>query len=187
MSDSHFWNETQIEPKRAFRWLMYISGVPRFIAKSLKKPSFTVSETPHDFLNYKFYYPGRVEWNTVEITIVDPVQPDSTASLMEILRESGYIPPDEYNSQDGKPKTISKQSAITSLGGQISFAQLGANTGNQTQNEIEHWTLHNPFITNVDFGTLDYSSDELLNISITIRYDWASMTSPNQTWNIERT
>ena len=97
------------------------------------------------------------------------------------------VPPSEFNAQDGKPKTISKESAITSLGGDISFVQLGANTGANTQNEIEKWTLHNPFITNVDFGQLDYSSDELLNITITIRYDWATMTSPNQTWTIEGT
>ena len=185
MAGSHFWNEASIEPKRSFRWLLYISGVPQFIAKTLKKPGFQVSESPHDFLNYKFYYPGRVEWTPVEITIVDPVQPDSTASLMKILEGAGYVVPSDYNTQDGKPKTISKQSFVTSLGNEISFVQLGANTGNQLTNEIEKWTLHNPFITSVDFGNLDYSSDELINVSMTLRYDWATMSSPSSTWEIE--
>ena len=88
MSTNRFWSENSIEPKRAFRWLVYISGAPQFIAKSVKKPGFNVSETPHDYLNYKFYYPGRVDWTPVELTIVDPVQPDSTASLIRILQNA---------------------------------------------------------------------------------------------------
>jgi len=160
--------------------MLFMAGVPEFIAKSVKKPSFTVSETPHEFLNYKFYYPGRVDWNTVELTLVDPVQPDSTASLMKILEAAGYVVPTDYTAQDGKPKTISKKSFVDALGEVIRIKQIGANTGDQTQNQfIESWSLHNPWITSVDFGNLDYSSDELINISLTIRYDWATLEVPN--------
>ena len=45
-----FWNERSVEPKRKFRWLLYFSGMPQFIVKSVKKPSFAVATTPHDFL-----------------------------------------------------------------------------------------------------------------------------------------
>ena len=55
-----FWNERTVEPKRKFRWLLYWSGVPQFVIKSVKKPSFQVSNQAHQFLNYEFYYPGRV-------------------------------------------------------------------------------------------------------------------------------
>jgi hypothetical protein len=176
-----FWNQASIEPKRQFRWLLYIAGMPQFIVKNVKKPSFSVAATPHDFINYKFHFPGRVEWQDIQVTIVDPVQPDSTASLVNILSAAGYVLPDEYTSQAAEPRTISKKSFVDALGGQIQLVQFGANTGAQQENVLEKWSINNPFLTNVDFGNLDYSSDDLVNISMTIKYDWANLELPQAT------
>ena len=38
---------------------------------------------------------------------------------------------------------------------------------------ITEWRLVNPIITNISWGELDYSSDELLECSLDIKYDWA--------------
>ena len=44
-------------------------------------------------------------------------------------------------------------------------------------NEIEEWQLRNPFLTNVDYGgSLDYTSDEMLELSLEITFDWAQKT-----------
>ena len=63
-----FWSDPLApEPKRAYRWLMYLGNslVPQWVVKSVSKPSFTVSETEHKFLNHTFWYPGKVAWNAV--------------------------------------------------------------------------------------------------------------------------
>ena len=175
-----FWNQASVEPKRQFRWLLYIAGMPQWIVKDVKKPSFNVTNTSHDFLNYKFHYPGRVDWQDISVTVVDPVQPDSAASLVSILEQSGYVLPDEYTSQAAEPRTISKKSMVDSLGGQIQLVMFGANTGTQTENVLEKWTLNNPIITSVDFGQLSYGNDELVNISIGLKYDWAYLELPER-------
>ncbi len=175
-----FWNQASVEPKRQFRWLLYIAGMPQFIVKNVKKPSFNVAVTPHDFINYKFKYPGRVEWQDITVTIVDPVQPDSAASLVKILENAGYVYPDDFTSQANEPKTISKKALVDSLGGQIQLVQFGANTGDQQENVLEKWSINNPLITSVDFGNLDYSSDDLVNISIGFTYDWAYLELPER-------
>ena len=42
---------------------------------------------------------------------------------------------------------------------------------------IEEWTLRNAFLTNVDYGgSLDYTSDEMLELSMEISFDWAQKT-----------
>lgn len=183
-----FWNQASVEPKRQFRWLLYIAGMPQWIVKDVKKPSFNVTNTSHDFLNYKFHYPGRVDWQDISVTVVDPVQPDSAASLVAILEQSGYVVPDEYTSQASEPRTISKKAMVDSLGGQIQLVMFGANTGAQTENVLEKWTLNNPIITSVDFGQLSYSNDELVNISIGLKYDWANLELPERipgkTWTL---
>ena len=39
-----FWNEAALAPKRKFRWMLSISGLPQFIVKSVKKHSFKIAE-----------------------------------------------------------------------------------------------------------------------------------------------
>ena len=164
-----FWSDKSVEPKRKFRWLLYWTGVPQFVIKSVKKPSYSVATTPHQFLNYEFNYPGRVTWEDIQITLVDPVQPDSTKSLYKILENSGYVIPSNY--QEAAAATISKEGMVDDLGTEIKLSQLDA-AGNQF---IETWIVKNPLITSVDFDTLDYSSDELLNITVNIKYDYATI------------
>lgn len=43
--------------------------------------------------------------------------------------------------------------------------------------KLESWQLYNPFITNVNFNKLDYSSDNILTITADIAYDWAELDS----------
>ena len=164
-----FWSEKTVEPKRKFRWLLYWSGVPQFVIKSVKKPAYTVATTAHQFLNYEFNYPGRVTWDDISITIVDPVNPDSTKSLYKILENSGYVIPSNYN--EAVAATISKKGMVDALGTEIKLSQLDADG----TVPIETWIIKNPLITSVDFDTLDYSADELLNITIGIKYDYATI------------
>ena len=79
-----FWTDAQNkDPKRAYRFIVNIGNMPngaQWYAKAVKKPAITITEVDHSFLNHKFYYPGRAEWDTVEVTLVDPVSPDAAAN-----------------------------------------------------------------------------------------------------------
>ena len=79
-----FWADAVTEPKRAYRWVMNFRGIDQWVMKKVTKPNFTVSEAEHSFLNYKFFYPGRVEWNDITCTLVDPISPDASATLMKL-------------------------------------------------------------------------------------------------------
>ena len=166
---NQFWNQKTVMPKRKFRWLLFWTGVPQFVVKSVKRPSYSVSTTAHQFLNYEFNYPGRVTWEDVTITLVDPVTPDSTMSLYHMLERSGYVIPSNY--KEAAAATISKKKMVTALGDEIRLKML-SDTG-KDEDALETWVLKNPLITGVDFDELDYSSEDMLNISVTIKYDWA--------------
>lgn len=170
---SNFWSEAGTEPKRKFRYLLYFAGMPQFMAKSVTKPSFQVGSTQHSYLQHNFNFPGRVTWQDITITIVDPIQPDATASLYNILKNSGYVLPDAVG-EDAQldASTISKANMIDALGSTIKIDTIGPEGADQI---FESWTLNNPQITSVTFDTLDYGSDELLNITIGLKYDWASL------------
>ena len=38
---------------------------------------------------------------------------------------------------------------------------------------IETWTLHNAWIKDVNFGSLSYDNEGLVDLSMTLRFDWA--------------
>jgi hypothetical protein len=162
-----FWTDAQFEdPKRAYRFLVDIGRMPNgatWYAKSCKKPEITISTIEHNFLNHRFYYPGRAEWSEVTVTLVDPVSPDAAINTAAILRAGGYNPPKNVSDTT----TISKQASVAAMGSVV-ISQI-----NSVGDAIETWTLWNPFITGVTYGDLSYDSDDMTEITLTIRYDWA--------------
>lgn len=162
-----FWSDaTQKDPKRAYRWVMRVSSIPVYVLKKVSKPSFTVTETPHKYLNHTYYYPGRVEWNTVTCTIADPVDPDMAATIAGIIQASGYQPAQNENDL----ATMSKKRAVGALGNQLEIQQIDADG-----NPVETWKLVNPWIKDVKFGDLDYEGDDMTDVELEIRYDWAEL------------
>jgi len=180
---SNFWSQAATEPKRKFRWLLYFGGMPQFIAKSVTKPAFQVASSEHQFLQHKFNYPGRVTWQPITMTLVDPVDPDATQSLYNILKASGYNLPTEISGGDGMG-TISKEKMVAAPGNRIQIDQIGPDGSDQI---IESWIINNPIITSANFDTLDYGTDDILNIQVGISYDWATLNeehaaNANRVW-----
>ena len=169
---NNFWNMTNLEPKRSFKFLLYFNGMPQFVAKSVTKPNFQISTTQHQFLQHQFNFPGKVTWQPISITVVDPIQPDSAQSLYNIIREAGYVLPDDVNATDAGKRTISKEAMVSGLGERIQIDQIGPGGA---QDVKERWHLNNPILTGVTFGDLSYENDAILNITINITYDWATL------------
>tara|TARA_Y100000114_G_scaffold36719_1_gene32258 strand:+ start:2460 stop:3017 length:558 start_codon:yes stop_codon:yes gene_type:complete len=164
-----FWSDISTEPKRSFRYYASFGGqdqkIETYAIKTVKKPSFTISEIPHQYVAHTFYYPGRITWNAVDITFIDPVNPDSSAVISNMLVEAGYRKPvDEITAR----KSFSK-SDFNSAIGEIKFSQIDADG-----NDVDEWSLVNCFFTNVDYGQLDYGTEDLVVMSVTVRYDYAS-------------
>tara|TARA_Y100001937_G_C7110904_1_gene327534 strand:+ start:846 stop:1439 length:594 start_codon:yes stop_codon:yes gene_type:complete len=170
-----------VDPKRSFRWLVSfgnnvqqqngqnVVGLQEWYAKSANKPSFEITETPHNFINHTFYYPGRVQWQTIDITLVDPSYPnDASQALVKALQNSGYYLPTDVRSASN---TIMKSSAVSALGGQVKLKQLGQDNSDI----LETWTLINPWIKNVTFGDLAYDTEDMVEITLTVRYDYATI------------
>jgi len=171
-------------PKRNFRFHVQFTNMGTltgygesmlYYAKTANKPSFSLGETTHSYLNHTFKFPGRVTWNDVTITMVDPGPNNGTAAasdnglaygLATLLKTSGYSVPSGASSTDDFV-TISKTKAVSGIG-DVLVTQL-----DHDGNPLESWTLYNAFLSEIKFGDLDYSNDDLTEYSITLKYDWA--------------
>jgi len=182
---SDFWTSPTFEPKRAFRFLVEFtpgeSESLQFLAKSVDRPSYTVSSNPHKFFNHTFHYPGRVEWNTVSLTLVDALSPNASKIFMDYLGNIGYADPEgaattALSSHNIINHAITKNTATSQLG-IVKIMEIGTNqnpSGGDTTAEVKaEWVLKNAFITEVNFGSHAYDSEEMIDIQLTIQYDWA--------------
>ena len=167
-----FYSDIGTEPKRSFRYTFSIAGIaeamPEYTVVSTNRPTFQMEGGPEiKYIQHTFKYPGRVMWQDVNVTVVDPGgQEDNSSLLMNVLASSGYSVP-RTDGADVR-NSISKSKANTSIG-IPRITQIDAN-GKQ----VDQWSLHNAFITQVQFGELNYESDDIVKIQMTFKYDYAT-------------
>ena len=159
-----FWNLPKLEPTRKFRFqISSPGGGPEtgvwIHAKSIDKPTYDMNIGEYQIGNQKLKYPGIVTWNDVNITIVDVG--NKTSDLYSVLKSMGWGSP-------GQNTGIIKDEKSGKNPCRISIIQLSSKG-----EPIETWNLENAFFKSVDFGSLAYSDDELVEIKITVAYDYA--------------
>ena len=149
-----------------------MGGVPAWVVKSAARPNVSVSEgAKHNFLSHEFKFPGRVTWNDIDITLVDPIDPVMSLPMFQIIEKAGYILPSTWtNDNEGWKKSLSKRKFATDNLGNIQVKMIDSDG-----QAVETWTLYNAWVKTVDYSDLDYSSEELTEIKVTISYDWATI------------
>ena len=179
MSKNQFWHMASIEPKRQFRWIATIGSttagagkVNSYVVKKVARPEWTTTEKEHKMLGHTFYYPGPVTWNTIDVTIIDIATDgpdDAIAYLNKLVVGSGYSPPTSTTDiAIVNTLGITKAKSVGTLGGLL-IKQLDADGF-----ETETYEFANPFVQKITYGPeFDYESDNILDVTLTVRYDWA--------------
>ncbi len=172
-----FWSNLKAEPLRQHRWYVTFNGNNpflnnmRYAVKKVSKPSAKVGSIQHKYLNHFFNFPGRLEWNDVTMTfaaiIASQESNGATASqLIDAINNlSGYQLPKKQEDRE----TIGKLKADGAIG-RVDIIQVDPDG-----ETVETWSLYRPFFTEIKYGDLDYSNEEIVEISCTIKYDWASL------------
>ena len=143
------------EPKKSHQFIMYIGGVPSYLIKSSAKPQISNGEIALDHINIKRYVKGKSVWNTITVSLYDAIVPSGAQAVMEWVR----LHHESASGRDGYSTFYKKDVTIHQL------SPLGE--------VIEEWILHGTYITDSNFGTLDWGSEDVVSIEMTLRYDWA--------------
>ena len=146
---------TPFEPKLKNRFIMYIEGVPAYIIKSGNRPTLQFESITLDHINTKRYVKGKGAWQPLDIVLYDPIVPSGAQSVMEWVRLSH----ESVTGRDGYSDFYKKD---------ITFNLLGP-----VGDKIEEWTLKGAMIESANFGDIDFTSSDPLDITLTLRYDYA--------------
>ena len=146
---------TPFEPKTQNRYIMYIEGIPAYLIKTAARPKITFEEVTLEHMNVKRYVKGKGAWQTLQITLYDPVVPSASQAVMEWVRLSH----ESVTGRDGYSDFYKKD---------VTFQVLGP-----VGDIVEEWKLKGAWCQDVTFGDLDMASSDPVEISLTLRYDYA--------------
>lgn len=167
MPTNNFWSSSEaLDPKRKHRFVLLTNFIPIYTVKNVNRPKFSVTDVTHTYLGHEFKFPGIPKWDKITVTLVDIINPDGAATLMDAIKYAGYHPLKDVNDY----ATLSKRQAQKALG-VVQIMVLG-----DDGRPVEIWTLKNAWISSVQFSQLDYSSGDLQDITVEITYDWAELS-----------
>ena len=146
---------TAFEPKLQNRFIMFIDGIPAYLIKKIARPSITFGEVVLDHINVKRKIKGKANWENITCDLYDPVTPSGAQAVMEWVRLSH----ESVTGRDGYSDFYKKD---------IRFNALGP-----VGDVVEEWICKGAYCSQANFGEADWSSDTPMNISITIRMDYA--------------
>jgi len=146
---------TNFEPKMKNRYILEWDGVPGYMVKAAARPSIQFETITLDHINIKRKLQGKGEWQDITITLYDPIVPSAAQSVMEWIR----LGHESITGRRGYADFYKKD---------ITFYLLGP-----VGDKIEQWTLKGAFIQQANFGELDFSSNEVATIELTLSYDYA--------------
>ena len=161
---------SEVTHKRKFRWLfsiLYCNGKvvsPHFV-KTASRPNIAIEETEVNFLNEKTWIPGKAAWEAVDVTYLDVAvanDPDGNIGLWNWLA-SVYDFTSTCRHMNSKRSGYAGSAILSLLDG--------------CGNEMEAWVMSDMWPTSIKFGELDYSSSDLVEISLSLRYSQVTYTN----------
>jgi hypothetical protein len=158
MSDLLLKMPLNYEPLRKNRWLLRFPadlGIQEWWCKSASRPKITQEGKAIEFLNTETYVLGRYKWETIQVTLRDPIGPSASQAVMEWVR---------LHSES----VTGRQCYAAGYKRDVELEML-----DPTGVVVSKWILKNVMLTDVDFGNLDYASDDLAEITMTLQMDYA--------------
>ena len=159
---------SKTELKRVFRWVMSFADtgnarIQSWHAKTSNRPKGTFEEVVIDSLGGKKWIGGKFAWDTIDITLYDPITDSATQALYEWF-SLNYDPESQTMGYENNPDAKSYKRDIS-----LDMVTPDADV-------TEKWTLAGSWPITFDLGALDYAGNDAVEISFTLRYDKATLS-----------
>jgi len=124
-----------------------------------KRPSVKFDPVTVDIYNSKVYFQGKPSWEEVTVNLRD----DATGAVSKLVGE-------QIQKQFDFQEQASAASGID-YKFQLQMDILDGGNGAATPNVLESWALYGCFLSSVDYGEMNYNSNDPMMIALSIRYD----------------
>jgi len=145
---------TAFEPVMKNRFVLYIDGVPSYLIKKVNRPTFTQEAKVIDHINLQRYVKGKSKWGTIQMELYEAIVPSASQAVMEWVR----LHHESVTGRDGYLEFYKKDLTLSVLG------PLG--------DKVQEWLIKGAQITEVNFGEMDWATDEILTFTLTVQPDF---------------
>ena len=195
-----WWSIATTEPKRKNKfYVSFGTGGVLYSVSYVSKPSVSIEAKEYRLINHFYKYPGIPKWEPINLKFVDAKlwgsgkssvagatetanKRTTSKTLWEMLLASGYVTPNGVGSSNKELSRVvapEKAAMIDLSFGSSTTATDGSmfriHQVNAAGKSTEVWTLYNPLITKVSWGDLDYGSNDLVEYTLDVAYDWAQL------------
>jgi hypothetical protein len=145
---------TAFEPKSANRFILYLDGIPSYVVKQVARPTLTQEAKQLDHINLRRFVKGKSVWGTMQLTLYDPIVPSGAQAVMEWVR----LHHESVTGRDGYLEFYKKDLTLNVLG--------------PVGDKVEEWIIKGAQITEVNFGEMNWSTDDPVEFTVTIQPDY---------------
>lgn len=143
----------KFEPKRQHRWIFALEGIDSYLVAKANRPTISNSEKTIQWINSTRYLAGKFTFGELSIELHDPIAPSGAQQVMEWIRthqemvsgRAGYA---DFYKRDCQLKMLDPVGTV-----------------------VELWDFKGAFIKSATYNTVDYGSDEIMKISLSLRFD----------------
>jgi hypothetical protein len=132
-----------------------MNGLPSYIIKKINRPQIDFGDIDMHHINVIRKLKGKANWGDFSMTLYDPIVPSGAQAVMEWIRTSH----ESITGRDGYADFYKRD---------LQFEVLGP-----VGDIVEEWLLKGAYIKSAQFGDMDWSSDQPVEISVTMRIDYA--------------
>lgn len=143
----------KFEPKRQHRWIFALEGIDSYLVSKANRPTITNGEKTIPWINSTRYLAGKFTFGDLSIELHDPIAPSGAQQVMEWIRthqemvsgRAGYA---DFYKRDCQLKMLDPVGTV-----------------------VELWDFKGTFIKSATYNTVDYGSDEIMKIALTLKFD----------------
>lgn len=146
---------TAFEPQQANRFIMYIDGIPSYLIKGCTGISFENGEVKLNHINVYRKVKGKTNWNSVDLTLFNPITPSGAQAVMEWMR----LHHESVTGRDGYSDFYKKDPVLNVLG--------------PTGDIVSEWILKGAYIQSSNFGDHNWDTEnQAMEIKMTLMPDY---------------
>jgi hypothetical protein len=146
----------QYEPKRSNRFIFSFHtslGINSWYVQEASRPSITIDKKEIKFLNTETYVSSSFKWGEITVKLRDPIGPSAAQAAMEWVR----LHAESVTGRMGYAAGYKKDCDLEML--------------DPTGVAVEKWILQGCLITSANFGSVNYTNDDIMTVELKLQPD----------------
>lgn len=172
-----FWTDNNFEPKQEFQFKIifnvfnYNYDIGWQYVSSCDKPSYQINEKSYKLINTQLKYPTNMIWSDINMELIDTTD-NRVLAFLNVLNDLQAKDKKSFNGINLRNNCETYDSPDKN---NIAKINVEIQTLDKEGVPVEIWKLQGAWIKSIKQSQLNYGSENVSKINLTLCYDWAEI------------